>query len=111
MESVVISAQKSSLTVKTVGGSSSSTTNTNYSFVHFWVGVFKIFFCVYSGRRVIYNVFVQFWDGVFKFFFCAYSGRRIVYNFFVQFWDGVKNIFFCAYSGRRFTALTKLSAE
>ena len=67
---------KSSLTVKTVGGSSSSTTNINYSFVQFWDGVFKIFFYVYSGRRVLYNVFVQFWDGVFINFFYAYSGGR-----------------------------------
>ena len=79
MESVVISAQKSSLTVKTVGGSSSSTTKINYSFVQFWGGVFfKFFFCIYSGRRYtdINNVFVQFWDGVFINFFYAYSGGR-----------------------------------
>ena len=65
--------------VKTVGGSSSSTTNINYSFVQFWGGVFKFFFCDYSGRGSntnIYNVFVQFWDGVFKISFCVYSGGR-----------------------------------
>ena len=89
--------------VKTVGGSSSSTTNINYSFVQFWGGVFKFFFCAYSGRRVVNNSFVQFWGGVFINFFCVYSGRRVIKYFFcaysrrrdinslVQFWDGVYN--------------------